>query len=169
MSLSVSEQSALSPWTAFKSIRLIDNHKLFVITGGPGSGKTTLLQELSVRGYGCIPEAVRQIIQEQVASGGQALPRTDKTLYTRMMLQRSITTFLKYTPAAQVTFADRGIPDTLCYARLIALPAQERLKAPAANTATLHMSLSRRRGRRSTKPIVSASRTSPKQCALTNK
>jgi predicted ATPase len=37
------------------------------------------------------------------------------------MLQRSIDLYLRYTPAAQTTFSDRGIPDTLCYARLIGL------------------------------------------------
>ena len=37
------------------------------------------------------------------------------------MLQRSIESFTSHTPASRPLFADRGIPDTLCYARLIGL------------------------------------------------
>ena len=37
------------------------------------------------------------------------------------MLQRSIESFREHIPALQTMFSDRGIPDTLCYARLIGL------------------------------------------------
>ena len=37
------------------------------------------------------------------------------------MLRRSIESFQQHTPASKPLFADRGIPDTLCYARLIGL------------------------------------------------
>ncbi len=37
------------------------------------------------------------------------------------MLQGSIDSFLEHTPAATPMFSDRGIPDTLCYPRLIGL------------------------------------------------
>jgi predicted ATPase len=98
-----------------------DNPNLYIISGGPGAGKTTLLLELEKLGYTHAPEAARQIIQEQVRAGGDALPWGDCRAYTQRMLQRSIDLYLQYTPAAQTTFADRGIPDTLCYARLIGL------------------------------------------------
>jgi predicted ATPase len=83
---------------------------LFVITGGPRSGKTTLLNELARRRYPCVPEVARQIIQEQVASGGNALPWGDRTLYTGLMLERSIQSFLEHFSDSRVTFADRRIP-----------------------------------------------------------
>jgi predicted ATPase len=38
------------------------------------------------------------------------------------MMQRSIESFNEHTPASKPFFADRGIPDTLCYGRLIGLP-----------------------------------------------
>jgi len=94
----------------------------FVISGGPGCGKTALLEELSRLGYRFAPEDARRIIQEQVQSGGTALPWADRKAYTRLMLQRSIESFLQHSASTERMFFDRGIPDTLGYARLIALP-----------------------------------------------
>jgi predicted ATPase len=99
----------------------VRNPNLFVVSGGPGSGKTTVLQELARRGFPFAPEVARQIIQEQVQSGGTALPWRDREAYTVLMLERSIGSYLTHTPALRPTFSDRGIPDTLCYARLIGL------------------------------------------------
>ncbi|MGH9614378.1 MAG: AAA family ATPase [Bryobacteraceae bacterium] len=110
----------------------ITNQNLFVITGGPGSGKTTLLEALERRGYRYIPEVARRIIQEQVESGGKALPWADTALYTELMLRRSIESFLEHTPASEIMFADRGIPDTLCYARLIGLSPRDAIRSACA-------------------------------------
>jgi|SRR5579871_543370 len=52
----------------------------------------------------------------------------DRELYTELMLRRSIESFEQHTPASQPLFADRGIPDTLCYARLIALPETQHIE-----------------------------------------
>jgi predicted ATPase len=65
-----------------------------------------------------VPEAARKIIQEQMSSGGTALPWLDKEAYTLEMLRRSIVSFLEHTPAPLPLLSDRGIPDTLCYSRL---------------------------------------------------
>jgi predicted ATPase len=97
------------------------NPNLYVITGGPGAGKTTLLRELARRGYTCVPEVARKIIQEQVESGGDALPWADTAKYTALMLQRSVADFQTYRFAAAATFVDRGIPDVLGYAGIISL------------------------------------------------
>lgn len=94
---------------------------LFIVTGGPGCGKTTLLLELERRGFRFAPEVARRIIQKQVQSDGLALPWKDRALYTHMMLEGSIASYKEHTPAAEITFFDRGIPDTLTYARLIGL------------------------------------------------
>jgi predicted ATPase len=93
----------------------------FVITGGPGAGKTTVLRELEARGFHSVSEVARQLIQEQVRVGGTALPWADRTLYARRMLERSIQSYQEHTPDLIPTFFDRGIPDTLGYARLIGL------------------------------------------------
>ena len=97
---------------------------MFMISGGPGAGKTTLLVEFQKLGYSTAPDVARQIIQEQVKSGGDALPWVDKAAYTRLMLQRSIEAYLESTTLPGPVFSDRGIPDVLCYARRIGLADQ---------------------------------------------
>ena len=99
----------------------LSNTNLIVVSGGPGSGKTSLLHALSARGCLTAPEAARQIIQEQVRSAGTALPWCDREAYTRLMLQRSIGSYLQRAFSRRNVYFDRGIPDTLCYARLIEL------------------------------------------------
>jgi predicted ATPase len=105
------------------------NPNLFAISGGPGSGKTTVLRELAALGFQYAPEVARQIIQEQVQAGGRALPWEDREAYTSLMLQRSIASYLEHTPASRPVFSDRGIPDTLGYARLIGLPEQSAIES----------------------------------------
>jgi len=56
----------------------VNNDNLIVVSGGPGSGKTTVLHELAARGFPFAPEVARQIIQEQMQSGGVALPWGDR-------------------------------------------------------------------------------------------
>jgi len=102
--------------------RCIHNPNLFVITGGPGSGKTTLLLELERHGYPFAPEVAREIIHEQVKQGGTALPWANRALFAELMLQRSVDLFMAHAATTSVTFVDRGIPDSLCYARLMGLP-----------------------------------------------
>lgn len=107
------------------SNRAVHNPNLFVITGGPGAGKTTLVRELQKRGMACVPEAARQIIQEQVQAKGNAVPWGGTTRYTELMLAQSIADYAKHSGATAPTFFDRGIPDVLCYARLIGLRLDE--------------------------------------------
>jgi predicted ATPase len=99
-----------------------------MISGGPGAGKTTLLDELAKLCFACVPEVARQIIQEQMQANGTALPWADQEAYTHLMLHRSIEGYLEHASLPGPVFSDRGIPDTLCYARLIGLADQSAIK-----------------------------------------
>jgi len=99
----------------------LDNPTLIVISGGPGSGKTTVLEYLQKLGHHVAPEVARQIIQEQIQLKGDPLPWRDREAYTRLMLERSIESYKTHSAHAGPVFFDRGIPDTLGYARLIGL------------------------------------------------
>lgn len=111
---------------------MVYNPCLFIITGGPGSGKTTLLEELEKKGFQYIPEVARQIIMEQMNTGGVALPWKDAETYTKLMLSRSIETFSANADTKRILFSDRGIPDTAAYARLIKSGAEKEAREAAS-------------------------------------
>ena len=90
----------------------------YIITGGPGVGKTTLLGELQRRGYPYVREVAREIIREQMAEEGDALPWGNVREYTALMLARSIEDYRSALQAGEFRFFDRGIPDALGYARM---------------------------------------------------
>lgn len=108
---------------------MIDVSRFFVITGGPGSGKSTLLAELAAHGFATMPEAGRAIIQEQVASGGTALPWGDRALFAERMLARDIRTYREAERRGGVVLFDRGIPDVVGYLRLSGLSVPRHIEA----------------------------------------
>jgi predicted ATPase len=89
----------------------------YVVTGGPGAGKTTLIRLLEQRGYATAPEHARHYINGELIKGRTvAEVRRDQLHFQlgvlAMQLQQE-----KNTPREQITFFDRGIPDTLAYQR----------------------------------------------------
>lgn len=97
----------------------MNNPNFYIFTGGPGAGKTSLLNELEARGYQCIPEVARTIIQEQVSDAGDALPWADTEKYAELMLIRSIRDFRDNSTLTTPCLFDRGIPDALAYCTLV--------------------------------------------------
>ena len=87
-----------------------------IFTGGPGAGKTTLLESLAARGYATVPEAARQILKEQAASGGNATHDGDRARYRDLVLARSIRDYHAVSETTAPVFFDRAIPELSGYA-----------------------------------------------------
>jgi predicted ATPase len=100
--------------------------RFVVITGGPGAGKTTLIDALEAAGFGRTVEAGRAIIQDEVATGGAALPWTDREAFAARMLEWERRSHEAASARAAVrdgpVFFDRGVPDVIGYRRLVGLP-----------------------------------------------
>jgi predicted ATPase len=109
--------------------------RFVVVTGGPGSGKTTLIDALAGAGFACTAEAGRAIIQEEVASGGTALPWADREAFATRMLDRDVRTYRTVRAVAAghggPVFFDRGIPDVIGYRRLVGMPVPPALEEAA--------------------------------------
>ena len=64
-----------------------------VITGCSGGGKSTLLSELASRGFSVVLEPGRQIVKEQQAIAGRALPWKDLDHFLELALSRYLFLF----------------------------------------------------------------------------
>ena len=105
------------------------NAHFFILSGGPGVGKTAVLNTLKDNGRTCIQEAARDIIKNQISQDGEALPWKNKEEYKKLMLYRSVKDYQRASKQKQqITFFDRGIPDTLAYAHLESLAISEDLR-----------------------------------------
>lgn len=93
-----------------------------LITGGPGSGKTPLIEALAAAGYACSVEAGRGVIQQQVATGGNALPWADAAAFADLMLAWEMQSYRNAQQQPGPVFFDRGLPDVVGYVRLAGLP-----------------------------------------------
>lgn len=102
-----------------------DPQRFVVITGGPGSGKSTLIDALAARGFARTIEAGRAIIQQQVASGGTALPWSDPRAFAELMFEWELRSYADASQQAGIVFFDRGVADVVGYLRLmkLAVPA----------------------------------------------
>ena len=49
----------------------------YIITGAPGTGKTSIINEFKNRGFYCVDEGSREIINQQINNGGNILPWKD--------------------------------------------------------------------------------------------
>ena len=101
----------------------------FVITGATGSGKTALIHELKKRGYRCVEEVARSIIQEQTKINGDCVPWKNLSRFKELMLARYIESYSHALLQAQeVTFFDRDILDLIAYDRLTEAESSKELR-----------------------------------------
>ena len=89
-----------------------------IITGGPGSGKSTLLTELREKGHHCIPEASRQLIQQQVILNSNCVPWNDLHCFAKLSLNKMIFDFTSADQTDTISYFDRGIPDIIAYLKV---------------------------------------------------
>lgn len=83
-----------------------------VISGCSGGGKSTLLSELASRGFHVVEEPGRQIVKEQIAINGDALPWSNPEKFLDLALSRYIHQFNSQR-GQRLIFFDRGIIDAL--------------------------------------------------------
>ncbi|MBS9766800.1 MAG: ATP-binding protein [Flavobacteriaceae bacterium] len=87
-----------------------------VIIGGPSTGKSTIIEELTKRGYDCMPEISREIIAKAQKEGIEQLFLTDPLLFSDLLLKGRIEQHEKATEKnTPLVFFDRGIPDVQAY------------------------------------------------------
>lgn len=109
----------------------VDAERLFVLTGGPGAGKTALIEALACAGYARTSEAGRGVIQDQVATGGTALPWRDPPFFAELMLCWEMRSYRVAQEQPGPVFFDRGMPDVSGYLRLLGLPVPKHVKNAA--------------------------------------
>ena len=104
---------------------LVNKLNFFILTGGPGSGKSAIIEQLKAQGYICCEEVGRQIIQEQLAMGGNALHWGDRLKFRDLMFARSIEDYARLQNETGFVLFDRGIPDLIGYCHLINEPVPD--------------------------------------------
>lgn len=96
-----------------------------VVTGGPGMGKTSIINSLKKRGFETVAECGRDIIQQQIKSGGDKLPWMDRAAFADEMFKQSLADYEKWMNSREPVFFDRGIPDVIGYLKLCQLPVPD--------------------------------------------
>lgn len=109
----------------------ITRDHFFIVTGGPGMGKTAIIEELREQGYVTVPETGRDIIRQQVAAGGQALPWANREVFAQLMFEQSLRDYLMQPEQSRPVFFDRGIADTIGYLELCGLPVPAEMQQAA--------------------------------------
>jgi predicted ATPase len=97
--------------------------KKYVLTGGPSVGKTTVIEILASRGYTVVPEAARQIIQEERQKGSDILPSKNLKRFQECVAERQLLDEEKAT--GDIVFLDRSLIDGYAYCVLgnVSVPA----------------------------------------------
>ncbi len=100
----------------------------FVITGASGAGKSTLLECLKPYGYDCRAEVGRQVVREQRAAGGTALPDRDTVAFRDLLFDRSIQSFdQKASSSGRPVLHDRSFLEAIAYSKIIGAPLPEHM------------------------------------------
>lgn len=88
----------------------------FILSGCSGGGKSTLLSELRRRGFETFKEPGRQIVREEQATGGNALPWVDPEAFAAKAIEMSAAAFDAAAEMSGPVFYDRSFIDAISYA-----------------------------------------------------
>ncbi len=86
----------------------------YIITGAPGTGKTAIINALIEKGYNCAKEISREIIAEQLATGGDILPWKDQIAFENHIATLRAQQYHKI-PKDKLCFFDRSSIDCIAY------------------------------------------------------
>ena len=102
----------------------------YILTGAMGAGKSTLINQLrQVHQINCVEEPAREILKEQRTIHGEGTPETDPSLFSKLMLSRSIGRYYDHYDLQEITIFDRGIPDNIAYFNFFKINYQAAIKA----------------------------------------
>ena len=105
-----------------------------VITGGPSSGKTSIINRLAELGYKIVPEAAEKYINEEKVKGKKIEEiRANEEDFTRLIFYKKVEAESQLSPN-QLTFLDRGLPDTIAYGQADKYDISYALNDPKLNT-----------------------------------
>ncbi len=104
----------------------------YIITGGPGFGKTSIIHRLEALGHEVCHENSREIIKEQLDTGGNILPWNDVIKFTEIVVEKRIHAYNE-NHLGKPVFFDRGIPDALAFLYRQELEVKDHLRAAARN------------------------------------
>ena len=88
---------------------------LIVLSGCSGGGKSSLLNALAARGYSVQPEAGREVVQEQLLTGGDALPWRNSRRFVELAASRAAQQFDAAASNDGPVFFDRSLVDVISY------------------------------------------------------
>jgi len=108
-----------------------ERNNFYIITGCSGGGKSTLLAALRARGFECVNEVGRQIVQQQLRIGGDGTPWQDQVKFRELLLSHYMSVFEQVAERKRPVFFDRGIPEGIGYSRLVNVPTLEHHRAAA--------------------------------------
>jgi predicted ATPase len=77
---------------------------------------------LKARGFSCVDEAGRSIVQEQLRIGGDATPWQDQMKFRDLLVARYIELFEQVSEASSPVFFDRAIPEAISFSRILKVP-----------------------------------------------
>lgn len=102
-----------------------------VITGGPGSGKTSIVKTIENKGFTCLHEISREVINEARKQGIDQLFLTNPMLFSQKLLDSRLQQFQEALKLnAQTVFYDRGMPDVTAYMDYVNEPYPKAFEKP---------------------------------------